>query len=125
MHKVCCASRARWQKWCRNYFSSSASSSEVSNAKSISAPGYRKRLLDMVTTECATAVVEAAEVKCQTLGQRTARKGASVADRTEKEDDQLFLDLDACATAVHYLAERAGMTEMELIQDQYQGHSQI
>ena len=128
--------RARWQKWCRNYSSSSASSAEVSNAKSISASGYRKRLLDVVTTECAAAVLEAAEVKRQTLGQRTAGKGPSAADRTEKEDDQLFLDLDACATAVHHVAERADMTEMEdrasacrnstrCIQDQYQGHSQM
>ena len=92
---------------------SSASSAEVSNAKSISASGYRKRLLDAVTTECTAAVLEAAEVKRQTLGQRTAGKGPSAADRTEKEDDQLFLDLDACATAVHHVAERADMTEME------------
>ena len=67
----------------------------------------------MVTTECEAAILEAAEVKRQTLGQRTAGKGPSAADRTEKEDDQLFLDLDACATAVHHVAERADMTEME------------
>lgn len=67
----------------------------------------------MVTTECAAAVLEAAEVKRQTLGQRTAGKGPSAADRTEKEDDQLFLDLDACATAVHHVVEHADMTEME------------
>ena len=60
-----------------------------------------------------TAVLEAAEVKRQTIGQRTAGKGPSAADRTEKEDDQLLLDLDACATAVHHVAERADMTEME------------
>ena len=70
-------------------------------------------VLDVVTTECAAAVLEAAKVKCQTLGQRTAGKGPSAADRTEKEDEQLFLDLDACPTVVHHVAERADMTEME------------
>ena len=34
--------RSRWQQWCRSYSSSSASSAEVANAKSISASGYRK-----------------------------------------------------------------------------------
>lgn len=115
--------RARWQKWCRNYSSSSASSAEVSNAKSISASGYRKRLLDVVTTECAAAVLEAAEVKRQTLGQRTAGKGPSAADRTERENDQLFLDLDACATAVHHVAERTDMTEMEQLQPVETAHA--
>ncbi|XP_078364125.1 uncharacterized protein LOC144648447 [Oculina patagonica] len=108
--------QAHWQKWCRNYSSSSASSAEVSNAKSISASGYRKRLLDVVTTECAAAVLEAAEVKGQTLGQRTAGKGPSAADRTERENEQLFLHLDACATGVHHVAKCANMTEMEQLQ---------
>ena len=55
--------RSRWQQWCRSYYSSSASSAEVANAKSISASGYRKRLIDVVTTKCSAAVLEAAEIK--------------------------------------------------------------
>lgn len=47
--------RSRWQQWCRSYSSSSASSAEVMNAKSISASGYRKRLINVVTTECSAA----------------------------------------------------------------------
>ena len=55
--------QARWQRWCRSQSSSDASSAEVANAKSVRATGYRKRLLDVVTSECAGAVLEAAEKK--------------------------------------------------------------
>ncbi|CAB3984331.1 Hypothetical predicted protein, partial [Paramuricea clavata] len=54
--------RARWQQWCKT---NSASSAEVANAKSLSASGFRKRLLDVVTTECSAAILEAAEIKRQ------------------------------------------------------------
>ena len=77
--------RSRWQQWCRSYSSSSVSSAEVANAKSISASGYRKRLIDVLTTECSAAVLEAAEIKRQALGQKTVGEGPTAADREEKE----------------------------------------
>lgn len=43
--------RLRWQQWCRTDSSITASSAEIANAKSISASGYRKQLLDVVTTD--------------------------------------------------------------------------
>ena len=64
--------KARWQKWCRTQSSSEASSAEVANAKSLHASGYRKSLLDVVTAECASAVLEAAEKKVVALLRRTA-----------------------------------------------------
>lgn len=79
--------RSCWQQWFRSYSSNSASSAEVANAKSISASGYRKRLLDVVTTECSAAILEAAEIKRQELGQKTAGKGSTAADRAEKEQN--------------------------------------
>ena len=99
--------RSRWQQWCRSYSSSSASSAEVSNAKSISASGYRKRLLDVVTTECSAAILEAAEIKRQVLGQKTVGEGPTAADREEKEQNELLAGRDACASVVQYIAENA------------------
>lgn len=99
--------RSRWQQWCRSYSSSSASSAEVANAKSISASGYRKRLLDVVTTECSAAILEAAEIKRQELGQKTAGKGPTAADREEKEQNELLAQREASANAVQYIAENA------------------
>ena len=99
--------RSRWQKWCRTYSSTSASSAEVSNAKSVSASGYRKRLLDVVTTECSSAVIEDAEIKRQICGQRTVGQGPTAADRTKKQNNELFVDMDACASAIQYAAENA------------------
>ena len=98
--------RSRWQQWCRSYYSSSASSAEVANAKSISASGYRKRLIDVVTTKCSAAVLEAAEIKRQALGQKT-KEGPTAADREEKKQNELFADEDACASAVQYIAVHA------------------
>ena len=100
--------RSRRQQWCRSYSSSSASSAEVANAKSISASGYRKRLIDVVTTECLAAVLEAAEIKRQALGQKTVGEGPTAADREEKkQNEQLFADEDVCASAVQYIAVHA------------------
>ena len=99
--------RSRWQQWCRSYSSSSASSAEVANAKSISASGYRKRLIDVVTTECSAAGLEAAEIKRQALGQKTVGEGPTAADREEKKQNELFADEDACASAVKYIAVHA------------------
>lgn len=62
--------RARWQKWCRTSSTSNASSAEVAKAKSVASGGYRKRLLDVITTECSSAVLEGAEVKRQDSGQK-------------------------------------------------------
>ena len=79
----------------------------MSNAKSISASGYRKRLLDVVTTECSAAILEAAEIKRQVLGQKTVGEGPTAADREEKEQNELLAGRDACASAVQYIAENA------------------
>ena len=63
--------RTQWQKWCRPDSSTQVSSAEVSNARSVRASGYNKNLLDVVTAECATAVIEAAEIRRQTVGFKT------------------------------------------------------
>ncbi|KAL9977630.1 hypothetical protein ACROYT_G015058 [Oculina patagonica] len=51
------AKKTCWQRWCRTQSSGEASSAEVANAKSLHASGYS--LLDVVTSECASAVLEA------------------------------------------------------------------
>lgn len=105
--------RSRWQQWCRSFYSSSASSAEVANAKSISASGYRKRLIDVVTTKCSAAVLEAAEIKRQALGQKTVGEGPTAADREERKQNELFADEDACASAVQYIAVHADSLSRE------------
>lgn len=57
---------------------------QVSSCK-CHASGYRKSLLDVVTAECASAVLEAAEKKRQSLGLKTVGPGPSAVDRSEKE----------------------------------------
>ena len=99
--------RSRWQQWCRSYSSSSVSPAEVANAKSISALGYQKRLIDVVITECSAAVLKAAEIKHQALGQKTVGEGPTAADCEEKKQNELFADEDACASAVQYIAVHA------------------
>ena len=99
--------RSRWQQWCRSYSSSSVSPAEVANAKSISASGYQKRLIDVVITECSAAVLKAAEIMHQALGQKTVGEGPTAADCEEKKQNELFADEDACASAVQYIAVHA------------------
>ena len=99
--------RLRWQRWCKTDASSSASSAEVANSKSISASGYRKRLLDVVTTECSSAVLEAAEIKRQQIGLKTVGRGPSIADREEQQEQNLFQDQQASADAVQFVAANA------------------
>ena len=99
--------RSRWQQWCRSYSSSSVSPAEVANAKSISALGYQKRLIDVVITECSAAVLKAAEIKHQALGQKTVGEGPTAADREEKKQNELFADEDVRASAVQYIAVHA------------------
>ncbi|KAL9977557.1 hypothetical protein ACROYT_G014974 [Oculina patagonica] len=91
----------------RSYSSSLGSSAEVANAKSISASGYRKRLSDVVTMECSAAILKAAEIKRQELGQKTAGKGLTAADREEKEQNELLAQQEASAKAVQYIGENA------------------
>ena len=95
--------KARWQKWCRTQSSSEASSAEVANAKSLHAPGYRKSLLYVVTAERASAVVEAAEKKRQSLGLKTVGCGASAADRSEKEAVSMIRAREASADAIQQI----------------------
>ena len=99
--------RLRWQRWCKTDSSSSASSAEVANAKSISASGYRKRLLDVVTAECSSAILEAAEIKRQQIGLKTVGRGPSVVDRAAQQQENLIQDQQASADAIHYIAANA------------------
>ena len=62
----------------------------------------------MVTSKCSAAVLEAAEIKRQALGQKTVGEGPTAADREEKkQNEQLFADEDVCASAVQYIAVHA------------------
>ncbi|XP_071949795.1 uncharacterized protein [Antedon mediterranea] len=115
--------KARWQKWCRIQSSSLASSAEVSNAKSVSASGYRKRLLDVVIMECSAAILETAEIKRQALGRKTIGKGPTSAERREKSDQELFVDIDRCASAAQDIERRQseiqGVGSIEMAQNDY------
>ena len=99
--------KARWQKWCRTQSSSEASSAEVANAKSLHASGYRKSLLDVVTAECASAVLEAAEKKRQSLGLKTVGRGPSAADRSEKQSASMTRARESSADAIQQIVEGA------------------
>jgi hypothetical protein len=101
--------RCRWQQWCKTESSTSASSAEVANAKSLSASGFRKRLLDVVTTECSAAILEAAEIRRQSEGLKTVGRGPSSADRAQNRATKLLSSEDACATAVQNIAENADL----------------
>jgi len=59
----CWQRKARWQKWCRTQSFGRDFSADGTNAKSLHASRYRKSLLDVVTTECASSVLEATERK--------------------------------------------------------------
>ena len=96
--------QARWQRWCRSQSASDASSAEVANAKSLRATGYRKRLLDVVTSECAGAVLEAAEKKRQSLGFKTVGRGPTVESRTKTCGMKTARAREASADAVQALA---------------------
>ena len=98
---------ASWQQWCKSDSTSSASSAEVSNAKAISASGYRKRLLDVVTAECSAAILEAAEVKRQENGLKTVGEGPTAFDRNERQQATLEKNTAACSDAVQYISENA------------------
>ena len=103
--------QARWQRWCRSQSASNASSAEVANAKSLRATGYRKRLLDVVTSECAGAVLEAAEKKRQSLGLKTVGRGPTVDSRTKTCRMQTARAREASADAVQALALEAAELE--------------
>lgn len=115
--------RIRWQKWCRASSTTYVSSAEVLNARSVLSSEYRKRLLDVVTTECSTAVLEAAEIKRQQRGLKTVGRSPTAADRSEKEDSTLALDRERAASAVQFVAENADnlslMSDIEMAQDEY------
>ena len=95
--------QARWQRWCRSQSSSDASSAEVANAKSVRATGYRKRLLDVVTSECAGAVREAAEKKRQSLELKTVGRGPTVESRKKSCVMKTTKAREASADAVQAL----------------------
>ena len=106
--------KARWQRWCRTQSSSEASSAEVANAKSLHASGYRKSILDVVTSECASTVLEAAEKKRQSLGLKTVGRGPSAADRSEKQSQSVAKAREVSADAIQgmqkpYLAVTANL----------------
>ncbi|RMX45861.1 hypothetical protein pdam_00023458 [Pocillopora damicornis] len=115
--------RARWQKWCRTSSTSNASSAEVANAKSVASGGYRKRLLDVITTECSSAVLEGAEVKRQDSGQKTVGRGPSSADRVARHAVDLDADIERSAAAIQNLAQSSDITQslsdIQMAQDDY------
>ena len=115
--------RARWQKWCRTSSTSNASSAEVANAKSVASGGYRKRLLDVITTECSSAVLEGAEVKRQDSGQKTVGRGPSSADRVARQAVDLDADIERSAAAIQNLSQSSDITQslsnIEMAQDDY------
>ena len=73
----------------------------------ISASGYRKRLLDVVTAECSSAILEAAEIKRQQIGLKTVGRGPSVIDRAAQQQGNLIQDQQASADAIHYITANA------------------
>jgi hypothetical protein len=115
--------RIRWQKWCRASCITNASSAEVANATSVSCLGYRKRLLDVITTDCSAAVLEAAEVRRQKSGLKTVGKGPTAADRSEKEGKMLHFDRERSASAVQFVNENAerykSLSDIEDVEDEY------
>lgn len=115
--------RIQWEKWCRASSTTNASSAEVSNARSVSCSGYRKRLLDVVTTECLAAVLETAEVRRQNCGLKTVGKGPTVADRAEKEENTLLLEREQSASAIQFVEENAEkytlLSNIEMAEEEY------
>lgn len=97
--------KARWQKWCRPGSISDASSAEVANAKSLHASGYGKSLLDLVTLEFASEVLQAAEKRRQPLGLKTMGRGPSAANRSEKQSVNIARARDASANAIQEIVE--------------------
>ena len=115
--------RVRWQKWCRSTSTTNASSAEVSNARAVANTGYRKRLLDVVTTECSAAILEAAEANRQSSGQKTIGRGPTAADRLKRQETELFIDRERSASAIQSIAENAdkyqSLSDVETAQDDY------
>ncbi|CAH3107810.1 unnamed protein product [Pocillopora meandrina] len=95
----------------------------MANAKSVASGGYRKRLLDVITTECSSAVLEGAEVKRQDSGQKTVRRGPSSADRVARHAVDLDADIERSAAAIQNLAQSSDITQslsdIEMAQDDY------
>ena len=111
------------RKWCRTSSTSNTSSAEVANAKSVASGGYRKRLLDVITTECSSAVLEGAEVKRQDSGQKTVGPGPSSADRVARQAVDLDADIKTSAAAIQNLVQSSDITQslsdIEMAQDDY------
>ena len=124
--------QARWQQWCRSQSSSDASSAEVANAKSVRATGYRKRLLDVVASECAGAVLEAAEKKRQSLGLKTVGRGPTVESRKKSCVMKTAKAREASAHAVQAvtlepaeLESRESDQEFETVENIQQAHDRF
>ena len=64
-------------------------------------------LLDVVTAECASTVLEAAENKRQSLSLKTVGCGPSTADRSEKQSISMARAREASADAIQQIAEKA------------------
>ncbi|CAH3135051.1 unnamed protein product [Pocillopora meandrina] len=91
----------------------------MANAKSVA----RKRLLDVITTECSSAVLEGAEVKRQDSGQKTVGRGPSSVDRVARHAVDLDADIERSAAAIQNLAQSSDITQslsdIEMAQDDY------
>ena len=68
---------------------------------------YRKSLLDVVTAECASAVLDAAEKKRNSLGLKTVGSGPSAADRSEKQSVNMAGAREASTDAIQQIVENA------------------
>ena len=124
--------QARWQRWCPSQSSSDASSAEVANTKSVRATGYRKRLLDVVTSECAGAVLEAVEKKRQSLGLKTVGRGPTVESRKKSCVLNTAKAREASADAVQALTleaaeleSRESDQEFETVENIQQAHDRF
>ena len=100
--------RIRWQSWCMCSSTTKASSAEVANAKSVSACGYHKRLLDVVTTECSIAVLESAEFRRQRLGMRTVGLGPTSNERDKLKEAEVIKSVAESACSVQRMTTSKG-----------------
>lgn len=60
-----------------------------------------------MTTECSSAILEAAEIERQRIGLKTVGRGPSVVDRAGQQQENLIQDQQASADAIHYIAANA------------------
>lgn len=60
-----------------------------------------------MTTDCSSAILEAAEIQRQQIGLKTVGRGPSVVDRAEQQQENLLRDQQASTDAIQYIADNA------------------